>query len=266
MDPWQRAIAFVRALDERAAEQVVPFRWGRALINRRLKLVHDLNYLIVDRVDGAEVAALAAEANRIQGQAGIAHRRINVDDQAAADRFAPAFVTAGYRPERFVVMVHRRPSDRLADTSGVQEIDWTQLRPARERELRQQPWASEPGLVAQILAKHQLTASRINTRYFGALADGGVVSSCELRTDGDVAQIETVETLEPFRRRGLSRAVVSTALEAARTYPFVFLVADAGDWPQEFYRRLGFDQVGIESRFLRLLSSSGSRDFPRVDA
>src|ERR1700675_110 len=52
VDPWHRAIAFIRAVDERAAEQVVPFRWGRALINRRLDLVHDLNYLLVDRTDG----------------------------------------------------------------------------------------------------------------------------------------------------------------------------------------------------------------------
>ena len=251
-DPWQRAIAFIRALDERAAEQVIPFRWGRALINRRLSRVHDLNYLIVDRVDGADVGGLVAEANRIQGEAGIAHRRVNVDDQAAADRFAPAFVAAGYRPERFVVMVHRRPPDRPIDASGVREIDWMQLRPARERELRQQPWASAPGLVSQILAKHELTASRIDTRYFGALVEGAVVSSCELRTESGVAQIETVETLEPFRRRGLSRAVVSAALAAASAYEFVFLVSDANDWPQEFYRRLGFEQVGIESRFLRL--------------
>jgi len=253
VDPWHRAIAFVRTVDERAAEQVVPFRWGRGLIHRRLKLVHDLNYLIVDRVDGADVGALAAEANRIQGEAGIAHRRINVDDQAAADRFAPAFAAAGYKAERFVVMVHRRPPGRQVDTSGVREIDWTQLRPARELELRQQAWATAPGLVSQILAKHELTASRITTRYFGALVDGGVVSSCELRTTSDVAQIETVETLEAFRRRGLSRAVVSAALEAASAYNFVFLVADANDWPQEFYRRLGFEQVGIESRFLRLV-------------
>jgi hypothetical protein len=107
VDPWHRAIVFLRAVDERAAEQVVPFRWGRALINRRLNLVHDLNYLIADRVDGADAAALAAEADRIQGEAGIGHRRINVDDQAAAKRLAPAFVAAGYSPERFVVMVHR---------------------------------------------------------------------------------------------------------------------------------------------------------------
>jgi ribosomal protein S18 acetylase RimI-like enzyme len=252
VDPWRRAIAFIRAVDERAAEEVVPYRWGRALINRRLALVHDLNYVIVDRVDGADVPALVAEANRIQGEAGIAHRRINVDDQAAADRFGPAFVSARFQPERFAVMVHRRPPDRPGDTRGVGEIDWTQLRPARELELRQQPWAAAPGLMPQILAKHELTASRIDTRYFGALIDGAVVSSCELRTEGDVAQIETVETLEPFRRRGLSRSVVGTALAAASAYEFVFLVTDANDWPQEFYRRLGFEQVGIESRFLRL--------------
>jgi ribosomal protein S18 acetylase RimI-like enzyme len=253
MDPWHRAIAFVRKVDERGAEQVVPFRWGRALINRRLNLVHDLNFLIVDRVDGSDVGALAAEANRIQGEAGLSHRRVNVDDQDAADRFAPAFAAAGYKVERFIVMVHRRPPGRQVDSSGVQEVDWKQLRPARELELRQQPWASAPGLVSQILTKHELTASRINTRYFGALVDGRVVSSCELRTEGDVAQIETVETLEAFRRRGLSRAVVNAALEAASGYDFVFLVTDANDWPQEFYRRLGFEPVGIESRFLRLI-------------
>jgi ribosomal protein S18 acetylase RimI-like enzyme len=251
VDPWHRAIAFIRALDERAAEQVVPFRWGRALINRRLKRVHDLNYLIVDRVDGADVESLAAEADRIQGEAGIAHRRINVDNQAAADRFVPAFVAAGYKPERFGVMVRREPPDRPVDTSDVREIDWMQLRPARERELLQQPWAS-PGLVLQILAKHELTASRVATRYFGVQLDGLVVSSCELRTEGDVAQIETVETLESYRRRGLSRAVVSAALQAASGSEVIFLVADVNDWPQEFYRRLGFEQVGIESRFLRL--------------
>ena len=253
MDPWRRAITFVRSVDERAAEQVIPFRWGRALINRRLNLVHDLNYLIADRLDGADAPLLAAEADRIQGGAGISHRRVNVDDQAMADRMAPGFVSADYQPEHFVVMERRRSSDRPVDTSGVREVDWTQLRPARELELRQQPWATKPGLVSQILAKHELTASRVKTRYFGALVDGGVVSSCELRAEGDVAQIETVETLERYRRRGLSRAVVSAALEAASAYGFVFLVADANDWPQEFYSRLGFEQVGIESRFLRVV-------------
>ncbi len=136
MEPWGQAIAFVRAVDEHAAEQVIPFGWGRALINRRLNLVHDLNYLIVDRADRADARAMAAEADRIQGEAGIPHRRINVDDQVAADRLAPSLVAAGFKAERFVVMVRRRPPDRQVDTSQVREINWTLLRPARELELR----------------------------------------------------------------------------------------------------------------------------------
>jgi ribosomal protein S18 acetylase RimI-like enzyme len=242
----------MRMVDERAAEEVIPFRWGRALIHPGLQLVHDLNYLIVDRLDGVDASALAAEANRIQGEAGIRHRRVNVDDQAAADRLSDRFAALGYKPERFVVMAHRGPAAPRVDTGGVQEIDGSHLRPARELELRAQPWATAPGLVEQIMAKRELTARRIDTRYFGALVDGRVVSSCELRTEGDVAQIETVETLEAFRRRGLSRAVVSAALAVAGPDDFVFLVTDADDWPQQFYRQLGFETVGIESRFLRL--------------
>jgi len=255
MDPWRRAIAFMRAVDERAAEQVVPYRWGRALINRRLNIVHDLNFLIADRFEGADASSLVAEAERIQGEAGLSHRRVNVDDQHAADRLSSGFETLGYKPERFVIMAHRRPPDRLIDTGRVREVDWALIRPAREREIATLPWAKDPSVVQQMLAKHELTASRVHTRYFGALVDGNVVSSCELRTEGDVAQIETVETLEAFRRRGLSRAVVSAALESAAAYQFVFLVADANDWPQHFYRRLGFDEVGIESRFLRLIDN-----------
>ena len=30
---------------------------------------------------------------------------------------------------------------------------------------------------------------------------------------------------------------------------FVFLVADANDWPKELYRRLGFDEVGHYTKF-----------------
>lgn len=256
MDPWRRAIAFMRTVDERAAEQVVPFRWGRALINQRLNLVHDLNYLIADQLDGADARVLAAEADRIQGGAGVSHRRVNVDDQAIADRMVPGFISADYQPERFAVMAHRRQPERSVDTGEVREVDWAQVRPERELERRQQPWATSPDIVAQILAKHELTARHVATRYFGVLLDGRVVSSCELRTEGEVAQIETVETLDAYRRRGLSRAVVSAALEAAGGSEFVFLVTDATDWPQAFYRRLGFEQVGIESRFLLSRSPS----------
>jgi len=255
MDAWERAIAFMRTVDERSAESVVPFRWGRALINQRLNRVPDLNFLIADRVEDAGASALNGAAERIQGAVGLQYRRLNVDDRAAAERFSAGFRTLGYTPERFVIMAHRRRPDHEVDTATVKEVDWELMRPAREREIASQPWGADPRVVQQLLAKHQLTAQGTRTRYFAALLEGNVISSCELRSEGDTAQVETVETLPEFRQRGLSRAVVSAALHAAAGYAFVFLVTDAEDWPQHYYRRLGFEPVGIESRFLRITDS-----------
>jgi ribosomal protein S18 acetylase RimI-like enzyme len=256
MDAWHRAIVFMRRTDERAAEQVVPFRWGRALIDRRFGLVHDANYLIADQLADGEVDAdaLIAEAERLQGDVGLAHRRVNVDDEAAAIRLAPAFVARRFHPERFVLMVRQRRPAELIDHGFVREVDWERMRPARELQRSRQPWAT-PARVQQMLARHALIASRIETRYFAALHDGRVASSCEVRTDGDAAQVEIVETLEEFRNRGLARAVIGAALEAAKDRDFVFLVTDAEDWPQQLYQRLGFGPVGIETRFLRVLDS-----------
>ena len=172
----------------------------------------DLNLLIADHVEEARASDLDAEAERIQGDAGLSHRRVNVDDPPAAERLSAAFGLLGYTPERFVIMAHRRRPDRDVDTTSVQEVDWKLMRPAREREIASQPWAADPGLVQQLLAKHELTAEGTRTRYFAAL-------------------------------------------RAAAGFGFVFLVTVAEDWPQHFYRRLGFEPVGIESRFLRIIDA-----------
>lgn len=254
MDAWPRAIAFIRRIDERAAEQVIPFRWGRALLDRRFNLVYDANYLIADRVDGVDTDALIAEADRLQGEAALQHRRVNVDVRQAAVRLRAGFIARGFEAERFVLMVQRRPAVRAIEHGVVREVDWRAIRPARELQRSREPWAT-PDLLRQILLRQELIATRIDTRYFAALDAGRVVSSCELRTEGGDAQVEIVETLEEFRNRGLARAVVGAALEAAKGHDFVFLVTDIDGWPQQLYRRLGFDDVGIETRFLRVLEA-----------
>jgi ribosomal protein S18 acetylase RimI-like enzyme len=253
MDPWQRAIDFLRLVDERVADELVPFPRGRVLVSRRFPLVHDANYVLADRLDGATAAELIEEAERVQGPLGLQHRRVNVDDQAAADRLADEFDTAGYQPERFVIMVHRGPRPELGATR-VEPVSWPSLRESRRRQRLPQPWAS-PSLVEQLLDKQAWSATRVPTRYLGVVNDGLVVASCELRTEGGTAQIETVETLEPYRHRGYARAVMAAALHAVAGSDFIFLVADRDDWPQDFYRRLGFEPVGVESRFLRLLDA-----------
>ena len=64
---------------------------------------------------------------------------------------------------------------------------------------------------------------------------------------------EDVGTLEEHRGRGYASAVVLHAAELARRAgaDFVFLVADAQDWPQHLYRRLGFEPIG---HYVKLIS------------
>jgi ribosomal protein S18 acetylase RimI-like enzyme len=252
MDDWQRAIAFMRDVDERTAQDVVPFAFGRALINRRFNWVYDANYLVADQLAGATAEALIRQAERIQGAAGLSHRRVNVDDQAAAENLREDFRAQGYKPERFVIMVRKRPPDRTTENPVVREVEWPAIEAARRLRRKDEPWAT-PRLIEQIAQRHRAIGMLVSTRYFAAMVDGQAVSSCELRVRDGLAQVEDVETLAAYRKRGLSRAVVTAALAAARDQEFVFLVADVDDWPQHFYARLGFDPVGIESRFLRVL-------------
>ncbi|HEY8678200.1 MAG TPA: GNAT family N-acetyltransferase [Candidatus Dormibacteraeota bacterium] len=255
MEEWRRAIAFMRALDQRCAEEVVPVPWGRALINRTLSSHPDLNYLIADALTGdVDARTLASSAEQIQGSAGLTFRRVNVDDQPAAERLLAGFTDLQFAAERSCVMVRHRAPDRTVDPAGVEEIDWERYRPTRELAIRREWWAATERIVQQALAKQELTRRHLNIRYFAAIVDGRPVSVCELRREGQTAQIEFVETLEEYRRRGLARQVVGAALMAAREARFVFLVADLFDWPQHFYERLGFDTIGIETRFMRHLS------------
>jgi ribosomal protein S18 acetylase RimI-like enzyme len=255
MDEWRRAIRFMRALDEGCAEEVVSLPWGRALINRTLVTHPDLNYLIADSLnEEVDAPTLASEAERIQGAAGVMFRRVNVDDQAAAERLVAGFIDLGFSAERFCVMVKHRAPDRMVETADAEEIDWEQYRAVRELEIRRQPWAVTERIVHDALAKQELTRRLLRIRYYAAIVDGRPASFCELRQEGDLAQIEFVETLEEYRRRGLARQVMGAAMRASRDASCVFLVADLFDWPQTFYQRLGFDSVGIETRFMHHLS------------
>jgi N-acetylglutamate synthase-like GNAT family acetyltransferase len=72
------------------------------------------------------------------------------------------------------------------------------------------------------------------------------VACADLYVDPPDAQIEDVATSTSHRHRGHGTSVVLTALATARDAGahFVFLVADADDWPKEWYARLGFETIG----------------------
>src|SRR5512133_4249622 len=108
MSEFERAFALMDRLDELTAERLEPTPYGPVVLHSRLNRVHDLNFLRAEAPGDATAEELAAEAERVQGAAGIAHRRVNIRDEAQRERLEPQFVRLGWQPQRFVLMVQRR--------------------------------------------------------------------------------------------------------------------------------------------------------------
>jgi RimJ/RimL family protein N-acetyltransferase/predicted GNAT family acetyltransferase len=233
-----RIYAFRAALQEAAAEQRVPATHGEGLFAPSVREVYDMNYVRAEQPAPAE--ALIADAERLMED--YFHRRVIVE--RADDGTATGFRAHGWTVVRHLIMARTREPDRHVDTSMVREVSFAELRPARREVTVGEPWGHEE--IASLLddAK-QLIVRAVPTRFFGAFADGEIAAYCEVRSDGTVAQIEDVNTLPRFRGRGLGRAVVQYAADAAsKTNAVVYLEALADDWPRELYAKLGFDVVG----------------------
>jgi GNAT superfamily N-acetyltransferase len=229
--------------------RTAPFRWGTAVFAPDFPLRHDSNYLLVrDLPASVDPAALANEADRIQGAAGLDHRCLMFPDAASGERMAEGLAALGWVVHRGVIMAHRRPPVRTLDTTLVVETAAEALREAREAQIRDYPWGT-PEVAAQLLGVEALRP--VPVRHYAVFVDGAPVSWAETYVGGDVAQIEAVATDAAFRGKGYASRVVLRAVEDARSggADLVFLCADAADWPRELYARLGFDEIGRYVKF-----------------
>lgn len=245
-DHLERAFAFLRRGDVRGTAER-PSRFGTAVLTPELPFRYDSNLLYVDEpVPSPE--ELAAEADRIFSDAGLSHRAILFRHAEEGERVAAGL--PGWEPERHIVMVQLREPEPV-NTNAVAEVGHEGVRAARKRMISTYEW-STPAVTTQLLDYKPLLERWVTVRSFAALENGDVISYADLYSDGRDAQIEDVATLPEHRGRGHAKAVVTRASEEARSAgaDFVFLVADAEDWPQELYRRLGFDIVG---RYVKLL-------------
>jgi ribosomal protein S18 acetylase RimI-like enzyme len=252
MSECERAFALTDRLDELTAERLEPTPYGPVVLHSRLNRVQDLNFLRAEEPGDANAEELAAEAERVQGASGIAHRRVNLRDESQRGRLEPQFVELGWRPEHFVLMVLRSGPDRSAEHE-VLEVDEPTMRPLWAEAIRAQPHGKDETLVQQILEHRRDVSQALPTRLFAAEADGRLVAHTELYSYDGVGQVENVMTLEEYRGRGLARALVLHAAAESRAAgnDLTFLVADADDWPKRLYERLGFETVGRYSRFLK---------------
>jgi len=248
----RRACAFEEALREHCAERILPLPWGRAVFSPGLNRVWELNVLRVERA-GVSIDELIAEAERLQGEAGLAHRRIVVLDEDAGAALEPGFSERGWKTDSFVYMVHRGEPPARANSVRVEEVERRAVDPLREVIIRAEPWGNDDEVVRQLLVSSARVAEAGRGRQFAVLVNGRAVSAADLYSDERTAQIEDVATLPEHRGRGLATAVVLHALgEAVDTgHELVFLIADDKDWPKELYAKLGFELVGRKFAFLK---------------
>jgi GNAT superfamily N-acetyltransferase len=246
----ERIGAFLRDIEDRAARRIQPVSGGVALFDDRIPKIWMANQLRLDSTADLTAREVVAEADRVQGSASLQHRRVTVYDAAAGRRLAPGLRALGWEVERLVVMV-QRGSAVAVDTVAVRELDDESWRPFRRRSLENEDM--DAATVGQMENAIETLIRTVGLRTFGAAIDGMVVSGCDLFSDGATAQIEAVATLEPYRNRGLAKAVVRRAVEEARSsgHDLIFLVANADDWPRTLYKHLGFEEIGHFFEFLK---------------
>jgi N-acetylglutamate synthase-like GNAT family acetyltransferase len=224
-----RAWAFMRRADAAGdTEEQSPL--GVAVRDSRFPLRHDSNYLLLERPATAE--QIVAELERLE-----------LPIATVPDESLLLDATGEQVAHRGLVMVHRGPVP-IARREAV-EVGREALEPLRRARILDQPWGS-PEVADQLLGARTMLEERVTVRYFASLEDGEVASGADLYLGPPDAQIEDVSTEPELLNRGHGTAVVVTAIAAAHGAgaDFVFLVADAEDWPKEWYARLGFEPIG----------------------
>jgi ribosomal protein S18 acetylase RimI-like enzyme len=251
-DALRRALEFELGIEDRCATETTPFEWGMLLCYPALPRVWALNFARAEETPASlDAAELAGAVLKLPWPSVVLHRKIVVNDDATGRRLAPGFRAMDWEVERLLFMVLRSDAVPDFDRAVAQEVSSDDQAAAMVAYLPLIDTKYEPDVLHQIIDSRKVVEGAIDVRHFGAFVDGELASTCELFTGGSTAQIENVTTAERFRGRGLSKTVVGTAIAEARASgaDFVFLIADADDWPKEMYRKMGFEDIGITYEF-----------------
>jgi GNAT superfamily N-acetyltransferase len=263
-------LAFELALDEQVCDEVRRESWGRLFLTPSTPLIWDANWVGIEAT-GLSLADVLAIADEALGGEGFAHRTACALDQADGRRLGEELEAdparwPGWQVERTRYMLwrdgdppHGEPSSQKSPPSdekceltgrvGAREVRLAEIEGLRRRLITEElPAEGEDpeATVDQLFELDRRYGGAGGDRWFAAPAKGEPLSCCRLLRDGRIGQIEDVGTRADARGRGHAKAVVLTALAASRAAGDgpIFLTADAADWPQLLYARLGFEAVG----------------------
>jgi GNAT superfamily N-acetyltransferase len=239
------------------ATDVIELPWGFAVLQREFPLSHFHNRAVVT----ASVSApeILDAADRVLE--GLAHRYVTVDDDALGAALGPELEAEGYEHATIATMVHSG-APVPPPAHEVREVSLEMLRPAIIREWRIiLPDATEEQL-AQLADRTALSSRGAELVLLAIYEHGVIAAHADLYLDSSagIAQFEHLATHKDFRLRGYGTTLVRDALHRAREAgcDVSFLTADVGDWPLEWYCRLGYAEAGHSHHFDRLAKEVSS--------
>jgi GNAT superfamily N-acetyltransferase len=234
----------------RIASHVVSVGSGFIALHEKYPASHDNNVLEVTQ--WCEPGEIVRDLERVFDSAGLQYHHIHVRDEGLAHRLAPVFIDMGFEQSVRLVMVFAGSTcgDALCPVDRVQYEEMARdVEQAWRREL---PGSSEEG-IRQLMERRLAREAVCEMSYHVVRQNGRCVSRCEVSRYDGVVLIDGVITDPGWQRRGFARAVVldAVALAQMRGSEVVWLEAEREEWPQHFYRRLGFREIGLVHGYWR---------------
>lgn len=250
MSGRERAIAYLHATQAAVCERVEPWEHGHAIFAPDIAAFWAYNTVRVEGPDaGLGVEEVVAACERIQS--GLAHRRVDVEDQAAGERVRPGFEALGWMVERTVWMELEGPATGNRPAMELSEVPFERTRPLREAWFATWEWSpsAEEGRAFMALEEH--VAARRGTRALATWGPAGeMIGFASFSVAGGSAEVEQVYVIPDRRGGGTGGALVAAAVDATGAGHTFILADDEGD-PKRLYARLGFRPVWIQHVFTR---------------
>ncbi|MFE4972285.1 N-acetyltransferase [Kitasatospora sp. NPDC056651] len=246
-DLLARVTAFRAAFARRQAAELVEaadFPGVFAVRDAEFVRSEEHNQLIVEGpgTDPAELPRLAA---RWLGRRR--RYRVTVLDQELGERAAPVLAAAGWQRESVLVMA-RSTEGCVRPEPAALPMESSELREAVLRQQRE--WSGDEELVRQLTDRRAARLRGAEQVHFLAARtpadEVAAWSDLYLEPAFGLAQLEELVTGTPHRGAGHGDTLLATglALTAEAGLPELFLLADAADWPREWYGRRGFTEIG----------------------
>lgn len=234
-------------LHRAVCDTITPWEYGTVVRASSYPNYFDYNAVRVERETRMGFGELAAFADR--ALEGLAHRRVDFELTAPAERVRADFEAAGWKAMRLLWMRHRSPAAEQ-DGAVVQAVDYDavqKLRVAWHREDFDFPLTDG----SYFVQSRELALKR-GARVLAVLEDGEPIGFAQLIRRRTKAEITHVYVAPGHRGRGLGTAITRAAIADAKGARHLWICADDEDRPKELYARLGFAPVWTTMQFLRV--------------